>query len=90
VLAHKQPAKKGYTVNLVWYNIINPINDNIPEENSIRVSAANINGVKGLTKVLLKCSLLNASSLFQLKSLSREDCINRMLKKAPVKKRINI
>ena len=90
MLAHKQPAMNGYIVNPVLYNIINPINDNIPDKNSMKVSAANIRSMNGPKKVLAKCSSLNASSLFQLKSLSREDCINRMLKNAPVKKRINI
>lgn len=62
-----------------------PVKDTAPEENSMIVNTVNINGVKELTKVLLKCSLLNASSLSQLNNLSSEDCKNRMLKKAPVK-----
>src|SRR5579863_3897028 len=83
VKAHRQLAKKGIIVSLLYNSINTPATDNAPEENSINVNTANINGTVGFKKVLLKCSLLKASSLFQLNTLSRLDCRKRMLKKAP-------
>jgi len=77
-------------VSPVLNSMNTPVADIKPELSSINVRNVNINGVRGLIKVLLKCALLKSSSLFQFNTLSRPDCMKRILKKIPVKKGMSV